>query len=255
VKNWCLIKNQWLFALALSLLCLSFPMAKEGGKVRLELTESMVASLLTEALRGVDSAIRAEVNFKKGSKKDPQGQAILIYRVFISVPDLRLDSLDMVPGAQDTSALTKALEDLRSSLSSNGIKEVSFQVGTKMSLKKAGDRLFIQARIYPRTLRIHTKSLDDNRLDLLLNEVLRPLIVDRHSGEILQGIERKYLQELKVGDLFVLRAKNLPTNKLISIEVNLGKVNELNILDFLNFSTTENHLVLAGRTKVPGAGK
>jgi|GEM_PF-1111035 len=237
-------------SLFLCLFCV-FSFGKEGGRVRLQLTESLVSSLLSEALRNVDSSIRAEVNFKSGSGKDSSGKAVLVYRVFFSVPDLRLDSLDGVTGSSDTGPLQRALEELRSSLSSHGMSEISFQVGTKMSLKKGEDRIFINARLYPRTLRIHTKSLEQGKMDVLMNEVLRPLLVDRYLDQILSGIEEKYLKELQVGKLFTLRARDLAKNRLIRIEVDLGEVNQLNVLDFLNFSTTEKHLILTGRTNAP----
>lgn len=239
---------------ALSLFLVLFPgpnLAREGGKVELQLSQAVVSSLLTEALRGLDPSIRAQVSFKAGDSQSSDGKAVLIYKVFLSVPDLRLDSMEGIASESDLGPLKKALEDLRSSLSSRGLSEVSFEIGTKMSLDGDGDKISTNIKLYPRTLRVHAKSNDDGKLDILINEILRPLLLDRYLEHILEGIERKYLRELKIGQLFELKATNLAKDHLIKVQIDLGAVNQLNALDFVDFSTTSRNLILKGRTRLP----
>ena len=175
--------------------------------------------------------------------------------LFFAVTDLRFDSLEGVSSRIDYAPLKKALEDLRVSLSSRGISEVSFEVGTMMNLVGSGDQISATIKLYPRTLRVHTKNNDGFKMDILLNEILRPLILDRYLEQILAGVERKYLRDLQIGQIFKLEATNLAKDHLISVQIDLGEVNRLNKLEFIDFLTTNRSLLLRGRTRVPkGSG-
>ena len=192
--------------------------------MELRLSEAVVSNLLTEALRGLDPSIRAQVHFKNGDKAGSPGKAVLVYHVFFAVSDLRFDSLEGVSSRIDYAPLKKALEDLRVSLSSRGISEVSFEVGTMMNLVGSGDQISATIKLYPRTLRVHTKNNDGFKMDILLNEILRPLILDRYLEQILAGVERKYLRDLQIGQIFKLEATNLAKDHLISVQIGRAHV-------------------------------
>jgi len=229
---------------------LTLPSASRGGEVKVEVSEPVLSKLLTRALQKIDPYIALDLDFRQssGSKNETDfNQGAVFCQVQFQVAHLRFDSLESMSSQADLKPLLKVLDSISKSLSRNGVRTLAFKFGLQLALGQTDSNLEVKARVYPRSLRILAESFQDSNLNLLLNDVLRPLLLDRYSSLLLRALEQKYLTDLKVGNLLTLRASELEKNKTVNIAVDLGQLNDLNFLAFKEFATTDVELILTGQ--------
>jgi len=242
------------FVCILILLIPSFLFAEPGGAVRVELTDKMVSSLLQYALSSIDGTLKVKTTFSRLSANAPKQngfspQGEVRYEVSLETFDLYFDSVDGSMSAEDSQKLEDALNNLRTGLERAGVQSVSFTLPSLLEVRGQDRDVKIRMKLFPRMLRLSVEN-GGSELNTLLS-FLKDVLVSRIQEPLLEGVGSKYLNNLKLGDLFVLNAPNLAKDHIIEIQVKMGQVNGLNPLRFRSFATGKGKMILEGIT-VPG---
>ncbi|MCO4784207.1 MAG: hypothetical protein KC646_17915 [Candidatus Cloacimonetes bacterium] len=213
------------------------------GVAEAEISETLLSSLLSYAVKKVDGALSLSV------KIAPKN--LLLYKVSMKVEDFTFSGIG---DGEAASNLRKLIFELRKSLLREGVGTInlSMAIPLKLHRSKSGQVLISGLMEYSTLnasviLRSKEDKAKEAKVNSLIKHLIKPLSMDRFAPLLLKNLENRYLENgLKVGDLLELKSKDIDQNKTLWISVNLGGINTLTPLIFTHFSTQKRQLNLKG---------